>query len=221
MANLKKVYAQIYELIDKNNKGTLEDIVELIDTPGFKVDSQIPNIPGMTLLMAAVINGRPDVVEELLESGAYVHNPYSNLHNPYGIYPDYPFMANFFDDDDDDDDDKDDKINIETIQHFLDYGFDINTVNKEGKTLLYLACDYERKEMVNFLLSKGAMFDQETIDVAKARRNTDIVNILNSRRQVLRGAMLHKEVTGTDIDPGLVADLHEYMGTKGKDFGGK
>jgi hypothetical protein len=32
---------------------------------------------------------------------------------------------------------------------------------------------------------------------------------------------MYRELVGTDIDPSLVEDLHEYMGTQGTHYGGK
>ena len=57
-------------------------------------------------------------------------------------------------------------------------------------------------------------------DIAKIFGTPDIVNTLKSwpSEQVIP---MYRELMGTDIDPDLVADLHEYMGTKDIDYGGK
>ena len=50
--------------------GDLDNLIELIDTKGFDVNYQNPNHFGNTPLMAAVIDDRADVAEELVKRGA-------------------------------------------------------------------------------------------------------------------------------------------------------
>lgn len=54
----------------KMPNGHLDNLIELMDTKGFDVNYQNPNHFGNTPLMAAVIDDRADVAEELVKRGA-------------------------------------------------------------------------------------------------------------------------------------------------------
>ena len=63
----KLTYEKFYK---KMPNGDLDNLIELIDTKGFDVNYQNPNHFGNTPLMAAVIDDRADVAEELVKRGA-------------------------------------------------------------------------------------------------------------------------------------------------------
>jgi hypothetical protein len=189
----EEIYEKFEDLFYEH--GTIEEFVELMDTPGFNVDSEIEN---NTLLMEAVLHRRPDVAEELLKRGAELHNPYQN------IYADYPFVVFLLED-------KEISKKIEMIDVFLKHGFDVNQTNRLNETLLFLACRDNHKELVDFLLSKGATIHQDILNMAVAKGYTDIVNTLESwkSQQVVP---VFREATGRYIDEDVVADIREFMG---------
>jgi len=189
----EEIYEKFEDLFYEH--GTIEEFVELMDTPGFNVDFEIGN---NTLLMEAVLHRRPDVAEELLKRGAELHNPHQN------IYADYPFLVLLLED-------KEISKKIEMIDVFLKHGFDVNQTNRLDETLLFLACRDNHKELVDFLLSKGATIHQVILNMAVAKGYTDIVNTLESwkSQQVVP---VFREATGRYIDEDVVADIREYMG---------
>ena len=63
----KLTYEKFYK---KMPNGDLASLVALMDTKGFDVNYQNPNMFGNTPLMAAVIDDRADVAEELVKRGA-------------------------------------------------------------------------------------------------------------------------------------------------------
>jgi ankyrin repeat protein len=177
------------------------EIIEMLLSRGGNTNINDTDYLDRTPLNRASQNVNSKVVELLINNGAFV-----NHRNKFGDTPLY--LCAWWG-------------RLENAKILIEAGAELNEKTKTGITPLEVASRNGNTEMVQLLLSKGAMFDQETIDVAKARNNTDIVNILNSRRQVLRGAMLHKEITGRHIDPSVLTDLHEYMGTQDIDYGGK
>ena len=97
------------------------------------------------------------------------------------------------------------------IDVFLKHGFDVNQTNRLNETLLFLACRDNHKELVDFLLSKGATINQDILNIAVARGYTDIVNTLESwKSQQIVPA--YKEATGIHIDEDVVADIRKFMG---------
>jgi hypothetical protein len=197
MANLYEKFEDLFY----DDGTTIKDFVELMDTPGFDVNSEIPGKEKHTLLMEAVTQRNPDVAEELLKRGAKLHNPYRD------IYTDYPFVVVLLED-------KEISTKIKMIDVFLKHGFDVNQTNRLNETLLFLACRDNHKELVDFLLSKGATIDQVILDMAVARGYTDIANTLElwKSQQVVPA---YKEATGRYIDEDVVADIRDFMG-KGK-----
>jgi len=196
----EEIYEKFEDLFYDN--GTTEEFVELMDTPGFDVNSEIPGERGNnTLLMEVVLQRREDVAEELLKRGANLHNPYRDT------YTDYPFVVVLLED-------KEIRTKIKMIDVFLKHGFDVNQTNRLNETLLFLACRDNHKELVDFLLSKGATINQDILDIAVARGYTDIENTLElwKSQQVVPA---YKEATGRHIDEDVVADIHKLMG-KGK-----
>ena len=177
------------------------EIIEMLLSRGGNTNINDTDYLDRTPLNRACQNVNSKVIELLINNGAFV-----NHRNKFGDTPLY--LCAWWG-------------RLENAKVLIEAGAELNEKTKTGITPLDVASRNGNTEMVKLLLSKGAMFDQETIDVAKARNNTDIVNILNSRRQVLRGAMLHKEITGRHIDPSVLTDLHEYMGEEGRDYGGK
>jgi len=97
------------------------------------------------------------------------------------------------------------------IDVFLKHGFDVNQTNRLNETLLFLACRDNHKELVDFLLSKGATIHQDILNMAVAKGYTDIVNTLESwkSQQVVP---VFREATGRYIDEDVVADIREFMG---------
>jgi hypothetical protein len=94
----------------------------------------------------------------------------------------------------------------------------------ENRFLLNLAVIKNNKELVNFLLSKGFNVENATIDIAKDKGYTDIVNILKSwsMAQVIPASNEAARVRGQGtLDPEHLINMKEFMGEKGTDYGGR
>jgi hypothetical protein len=94
----------------------------------------------------------------------------------------------------------------------------------ENRFLLNLAVIKNNKELVNFLLSKGFNVENATIDIAKSKGYTDIVNILKSwsMAQVIPASNEAARVRGQGtLDPEHLINMKEFMGEKGTDYGGR
>jgi hypothetical protein len=94
----------------------------------------------------------------------------------------------------------------------------------ENRFLLNLAVIKNNKELVNFLLSKGFNVENATIDIAKSKGYTDIVNILKSwsMAQVIPASNEAARLRGqATLDPEHLLDMKEFMGEKGTDYGGR
>lgn len=94
----------------------------------------------------------------------------------------------------------------------------------ENRFLLNLAVTKNNKELVNFLLSKGFNVGNASINTAKAKGYTDIVNILKSweTKQVIpvfNAVSPHMGVGS--IDNEYLINMKEFMGEKGTDYGGR
>ncbi len=109
---------------------------------------------------------------------------------------------------------------LELVELLIENGANVNDKESNGTTPLVGVLMTRNKEMINLLLSKGATIDKNARDIAKFFGTPDIINILKSwpSEQMIP---VYRELTGRDIDPSLVADLNEYMGTKDIDYGGK
>ena len=161
-------YEEFYE---KMPNGNLENLIKLMDTPGFDVNYQNLNVFGYTPLMDAVLYDRADVAEELVKRGATLTNP---------------------------------TVGIDTY---------INVAAQKGSL-----------NMINFLLSKGVNFNNHTIKLAKKfKNNEDAVHILETweAKQVIPAF----NEAGRHIGVGRIhnedlIDMSEYMGVKGRDYGG-
>jgi hypothetical protein len=70
------------------------------------------------------------------------------------------------------------------------------------------------------LLTKGAIVDENSINIANTEGNADIIKILElwPSAQVIP---VYKESTGRHIDPDDVEGLYKFIGKKGTDYGGK
>ena len=94
----------------------------------------------------------------------------------------------------------------------------------ENRFLLNLAVIKNNKELVNFLLSKGFNVENATIDIAKDKGYTDIVNILKSweTKQVIPAFNAVSPHMGVgSIDNEHLINMKEFMGEKGTDYGGR
>ena len=94
----------------------------------------------------------------------------------------------------------------------------------ENRFLLNLAVIKNNKELVNFLLSKGFNVENATIDIAKSKGYTDIVNILKSweTKQVIPAFNAVSPHMGVgSIDNEDLINMKEFMGEKGTDYGGR
>jgi ankyrin repeat protein len=68
----KLTYEKFYTKIPN---GDLDNLIELMDAPGFDVNYQNPDKWGYTPLMMAAVYDRADVAEELVKRGATLKNP--------------------------------------------------------------------------------------------------------------------------------------------------
>ena len=152
----------------KMPNGDLASLVALMDTKGFVVNSQNPNMFGNTPLMAAVIDDRADVAEELVKRGA----------------------------------------SLKKLALLETY---INVAARKGSV-----------NIINFLLSQGVDFDNNTIKIARKYGHEDIVHILETweAEQVITAfneAGPHMGI-GRIHNEDLI-DISEYVGVKGRDYG--
>jgi len=72
----KLTYEKFYKKMPNDD---LDNLIELMDTPGFDVNYQNPDKWGYTPLMMAAIKDRADVAEELVKRGASLKNPNSKM----------------------------------------------------------------------------------------------------------------------------------------------
>ena len=72
----KLTYEKFYKKMPNDD---LDNLIELMDTPGFDVNYQNPDKWGYTPLMMAAIKDRADVAEELVKRGATLKNPNSKM----------------------------------------------------------------------------------------------------------------------------------------------
>jgi ankyrin repeat protein len=72
----KITYEKFYKKMPNDD---LDNLIELMDTPGFDVNYQNPDKWGYTPLMMAAIKDRADVAEELVKRGASLKNPNSKM----------------------------------------------------------------------------------------------------------------------------------------------
>ena len=161
----KLTYEKFYK---KMPNGDLDNLIELIDTKGFDVNYQNPNHFGNTPLMAAVIDDRADVAEELVKRGA----------------------------------------SLKKLALLETY---INVAARKGSV-----------NIINFLLSQGVDFDNNTIKIARKYGHEDIVHILETweAEQVIPAfneAGPHMGI-GRIHNEDLI-DISEYVGVKGRDYG--
>ena len=152
----------------KMPNGDLASLVALMDTKGFDVNYQNPNMFGNTPLMAAVIDDRADVAEELVKRGA----------------------------------------SLKKLALLETY---INVAARKGSV-----------NIINFLLSQGVDFDNNTIKIARKYGHEDIVHILETweAEQVIPAfneAGPHMGI-GRIHNEDLI-DISEYVGVKGRDYG--
>ena len=152
----------------KMPNGDLDNLIELMDTKGFDINYQNPNHFGNTPLMAAVIDDRADVAEELVKRGA----------------------------------------SLKKLALLETY---INVAARKGSV-----------NIINFLLSQGVDFDNNTIKIARKYGHEDIVHILETweAEQVIPAfneAGPHMGI-GRIHNEDLI-DISEYVGVKGRDYG--
>ena len=204
---MEKVYKEFSQQLRKG--ASLNYLKTLMDTPGFDVDYYDPFIHfGNTFVMQALLLDRAAVVGELLDRGASLKNP-----NPF--VQGYPFVAA-------------DRGNMKVLRLLIAHSDDINVYvnqrNRSDKSLVYVAAKSGQKEIVNFLLTRGADVDDEDIDVARARGHEDIAHILETWETAQVIPVFNE--TGPYMGVGSMhnedlIDLSEYMGVKGRDYGGR
>jgi hypothetical protein len=204
---MEKVYKNFSQQL--RNGASLNYLKILMDTPGFDVDYYDEFIHfGNTFVMQALLLDRAAVVGELLDRGASLYNP-----NPF--VQGYPFVAA-------------DKGNMKVLRLLIAHSDDINVYvnqrNRSDKSLVYVAANSGQKEIVNFLLTRGADVDDEDILIARARGHEDIAHILETW-ETARVIPVFNEAgpymgVGSMHNEDLI-DLSEYMGVKGRDYGGR
>ena len=110
---------------------------------------------------------------------------------------------------------------IELAELLIENGADVNIKDDFGKTPLRTAINTGNIEMVNLLLSKGASIDKKDINSAQRENRTDIVNILEGWSRSMAILALQKNQAYNLPDMTYLTDLDQFMGKKGKDFGGR
>ena len=145
--------------------GELIDLVDLMNTPGFCVNYKNPNQFGNTPIKSAIISNRVDLAEILLNRGAKIsidHFFSVIIHKDKDRIPILKLFLdrNIF------------SLNQQlTIPGFLEIGI---------KTPLSIAAVFGNKEIVKFLLSRGAAVDQDAIKVTRVKGYEDIARILET-----------------------------------------
>ena len=115
--------------------------------------------------------------------------------------------------------------NIELAELLIENGANVNDKNDFENTPLMIALKNGHKEMVKLLLSKGASIGKYDIRNAQRENRPDIVDILEKWPQTMAFATLQTDPMVYNVynhtDASDMIDLNEFMGKKGKDFGGK
>ena len=177
--------------------GNLAEAEKLI-SKGADVNGK--DVNGRSPLYMASWSGHKEVVEMLISQGANV-----NYKDIKGLSPLY--MASW-------------KGHADVVEMLIKNGAIVNDHTKIV-TPLYKACENGHEEVVKLLLSKGATIHKETIDVAKDKGYTKIVEILEDWPQTMAIVALQENQVYHHTGMDDLENLRDYLGKKGKDFGGK
>ena len=162
----------IFNTLEENkNEGIKIAVVKMLFKVGIDVNAEkySPILPLMvaskkTPLMVASKNGHTEIVQLLLEKGAYV-----NAKDNYGETALMLAAANG---------------RTEIVQLLLEKGADVNAKNEYGRTALMYALGNYRTEIIQLLLEKGAdvnaknKYGSTALMFAASNGRTEIVQIL-------------------------------------------
>ena len=192
-------------------EGNLGEVGRLIDA-GADVNgiSQY----GRSIIHTAVNNGHAKIVELLVRRGADVNDTNDGWNRNTPLIEAIKGR------------------HLEIAEFLINKGADVNARNRDGTSPLYVAAKWEHKnpDLVKMLLSKGATIDKELMDAVKDKYSIDgyspeIVDILEKWPQTMALATLQSDPMVYNVynhtDASDMIDLNQYMGKKGKDFGGK
>ena len=190
--------------------GNLGEVGRLIDA-GADVN-YINN--GRSVIHTAVNNGRARIVELLVRRGADVNDRNDGWDRATPLIEAIKGR------------------HLEIAEFLINNGADVNARNKAGTSPLYIAANYRHQnpDLTKLLLSKGATIDQKLMDAVKDKYSIDgyspeIVDILEKWPQTMALATLQSDPMVYNVynhtDASDMIDLNQYMGKKGKDFGGK
>ena len=120
-------------------------------------------------------------------------------------------------------------LNIKLVELLINNGADVNIKDKYGIGPLYVAAVWYNDgrihdEIVKMLLSKGATIDKKIMDDVKAKRGPGtqkIIDILEAWPRSMAIVALQENQVYNQNDMSYLEDLDQFMGKKGKDFGGK
>ncbi len=178
-------------------------MVELLLSKGAVSTINDKDILDRTPLNRACQNGNTKVVELLINNGAKVNDKNDVGHTPL-------YIASLCG-------------HLDTVKILIKAGAisSINEKTTSGITPLEVACRTGNKEIVQLLLSKGATIDNQTINAAKAKGYTDIVNILEKWPHSMTILALQEDQAYNLHDMTYLEDLDKYMGTQGDAYGKK
>ena len=181
--------------------GNLKEAVALISKGA---DVKYKDVNGYSPLFMASSKGYAEVAEMLISNGAIVNDKSNYRYSP--LY----FASRYG--------------HVEVVDILIKNGAIVNEDHKDHTaefTPLFVASQYGHKKVVQLLLSKGATIDEETIDIAKDEGHTKIVEILEDWPRTMAIVALQENHTYNLPNMTYLTDLNEYLGKKGKDFGGK
>lgn len=151
-------YPLSHAVINEN----IEEVEMLLKT--INPNSEIESGTGWNPLLMAVANGSSDITDILLKKGA---NP--DKANLLGITP--LLYACRYDD-------------LPTIKKLIEYGADVDCIDKDGVSLLMLAVMSNSKEIVLYLLSQNTVLKiKKAIKIAEKMSNGDIARILRKHKK--------------------------------------
>ncbi len=168
MSHLQETYDKLYNSINQNER--LGKIEKLINTPGFDINFEnIDNYKNTPIELAIILN-RVDLVKLLLNYKAKI-----SADKFFSIIK------------------TQDKNRTEILNLFLDRNiFNINErwfiLDHSGidiRSPLIVAVEYGNIELINFLLSKGAMVTLNSINMARKKGYKNISNILENWSSII------------------------------------